>query len=95
MVRKAPGQGALGEFGDLAGQLDAGRPGADHDEGQPAFALGVVGGDLGLLERAEDAAAQLERVIDGLHAGREGGEVVVAEVGLLRAGGDDEAVERA
>ena len=35
-----------------------------------------------------------KRVVDGLHARREGGEVVVAEVGLLRAGGDDEAVER-
>ncbi len=89
---KCPGQGALGQLDDLAGQLDTGGSGPDHDEGEPPLALGMVGGDLGRLERAEDAAAQLQRVIDGLHAGGVGGELVVAEVGLLRAGGHDEAV---
>ncbi len=38
--------------------------------------------------------AQLERVVDALHAGRELGELVVAEVGLTGARGDDEAVVR-
>ena len=89
---KRPGQGALGQLDDLAGQLDARRPGTDHHEGEPAMPLGRVGGDLGGLERAEDAAAQLQGVVDGLHAGRVGGVLVVAEVGLLCAGGHDEAV---
>ena len=53
---KSPRQGALGELDDLAGQLDARRPGTDHHEGKPAVPLGRVGGDLGGLERAEDAA---------------------------------------
>ena len=46
------------------------------------------------FERAEDATAQLQRVVDRLHAGRELGEVVVAEVRLAGAGGDDQAVVR-
>ena len=51
--------------------------------------LGRVVGQLGELERAEDAAAQLERVVDALHARGELGELVVAEVGLAGAGRDD------
>ena len=51
-----------------------------------------VAGPLGLLERAQDAAPQLQRVVDRLHAGRELGEVVVAEVRLAGARGDDQAV---
>ena len=85
-------QGAVGELGDLAGHLHAGRAGADDDEGQQPVDLGLVVGQLGELERAEDAAAQLEGVVDALHAGRELGEPVVAEVGLAGAGGDDQLV---
>ena len=89
---ECPGQGALGQLDDLAGQLDTGGSGPDHDEREAALPLGRVGGDLGGLKRAEDATPQLEGVVDALHAGREGGVVVVAEVGLLGAGGHDEAV---
>ena len=91
---KRPGQRALGEFGDLACQLDAGRARADHHKREAAPALGLVGGHLGRLERAKDPAAQLQGVVDRLHSRRERGELVVAEIGLLRPGGDDEAVKR-
>ena len=90
---KRAGQRAIGELGDLACQLDAGRSRADHDEGQPALALSVIGGDLRGLERPEYPAAKFQRVVDGLHAGGEGRELVVAEIGLLCARGHDEAVE--
>ena len=50
--------------------------------------------ELGELEGAEDPAAQLERVVDALHAGRELGELVVAEVGLAGAGRHDQRVVR-
>jgi hypothetical protein len=83
----------VGQFGDLAGHLDAGRPGADHDEGEQV--VDVVAArrtDLGHLERTEDAAPQLERVIDALHAGGVFGEVVVAEVGLGRSSSDEQGV---
>ena len=85
-------QGAVGELGDLAGHLHPGRAGADDDEGQQPVDLGLVLGELGELEGAEDPAAQLEGVVDALHAGRELGEPVVAEVGLAGAGGDDQLV---
>ena len=89
------GQGAVRELGDLAGHLDAGRSGADDDEGQQVVdVLAARGADLGQLERAEDPPAQLEGVVDALHARGELGEVVVAEVGLAGAGGDDQRVVR-
>ena len=87
------GQRAIGEFGDLARQLDTRRPGADDHEGEPAFALGMVGGHLSGLERTENAAAELEGIVDGFHARGECRELVVAEVGLLRPGRHDQAVE--
>ena len=84
----------VGEFGDLPGHLDAGRTGTDDHERQQLLAAGRVAGPLGLLEGAEDTAAQLQGVVDRLHARRPLGEVVVAEVGLARAGGDDQRVVR-
>ena len=53
-----------------------------------------IGRGLGHLERTEDAAPDLERVVDRLHAGREQRELVVTEVRLPCAGRDDEAVVR-
>ena len=83
----------VGEFGDLAGHLDARRACADDRERQQLLAPRRIAGPLGLLERAEDASAQLQRVVDRLHAGRELGEMVVAEIRLARACRDDQAVE--
>src|SRR5215207_442605 len=83
---------AVRQLGDLAGHLDAGRAGTDHDEGHQPVDLGLVGGELGELEGAEDAATQLQGVIDALHTGGELGEPVVAEVGLAGAGRDDQLV---
>ena len=40
---------------------------------------------LGLLEGTEDAATELQRIVDRLHSRRELGKVVVAEVGLAGA----------
>ena len=84
---------AVRELGDLAGHLHAGRAGAhDHEGQQVVDVVAAVGAELGHLEGAEDAAAQLEGVVDALHARGVLGEVVVAEVGLRGAGGDDEGV---
>ncbi len=53
-----------GDLADLAGELDARRAAADDEEGEPgAPSLGVVVG-LGGLERREDAAADLDRVLE-------------------------------
>ena len=51
-----------------------------------------VGRGLGHLERAEDAPADLHRIVDGLHPRGVQGELVVAEVRLAGAAGHDQAV---
>ena len=61
-------------------------------ERQPGLARDGVGLELGDLEGAEDPPAELERVVDRLHARRVTCVLVVAEVRLRRAGCDDQAV---
>ena len=68
------------------------RAGADDDDREPTVALDRVGRRLGHLEGAEEAPAELQGVVDRLHARRVEGELVVAEVRLAGAGGDDQAV---
>ena len=80
------------ELSDLPGDLDAGRSGADHDDREPVLALGRVARGLGHFERAEDPAAELERVVEGLHPRRKERELVVTEVRLPDAAGHDETV---
>src|SRR5262249_61494481 len=80
-ARRAPpfeGRGAGGA--PRPPQLAAGRPGADEGEGQPVPPLVGVRARLGDLEGPEDAAADRRRLLDGLHSGRVGGELVVPEV---------------
>ena len=92
---EVPGQGPPGELGDLAGHLHAGRAGAhDHEGEQVVDVLAARGPELGHLEGAEDPPAQLQRVVDGLQARRELGEVVVAEVRLAGTRCHDQAVVR-
>ena len=82
------------QLGDLAGDLDTCWSASYDDEGHPGAAgFGVVLG-LGHLEGPEDAATQLEGVVDRLHARCEPRELVVTEVGLTCSGSDDQAVER-
>ena len=81
-----------GELGDRAGHLDAGRAAADHDEGQQRLAALLVGLGLGPLEREQHLAAHRGRVVDRLDAGRMRGPVVAAEIGVARAGGEDQPV---
>jgi len=79
-VAELPRQVPVRQLGDLTGHLDPGRSGADHHERQPPLDRGRVGLQLGELERAEDPATQLQRVVDALHARRELGKAVVAEI---------------
>ena len=82
----------MGKLRDLPGKLHAGRSCADDDERQPGSANFGIGLALGELEGAEDPPAQLQRVVDRLHARRVPRELRVSEVRLLRAGGDNQAV---
>ena len=87
-------QGPVRQLGDLPGHLHPGRPGADDHEGQPLLSIDRVLAELGQLERAEDPAAQLQCIVDALHARGELGELVISEVGLSSAGRDDQRVVR-
>jgi hypothetical protein len=84
----------LRELGDLTRHLDARGAGADDGEREQLLASRLIARSLGLFERGQDSGPQLQRVIDRLHAGRELGEMVVAEVRLARAGSENQRVER-
>ncbi len=81
-----------GHLADLPGQLDASGSGADQGEGEPAATLRRVDRGIGQLERAEDAAPDDQGMLDGLHAGRPLGELVVPEIRLLHPGRHDQVV---
>jgi len=83
----------IGELGDLASPSR--RPSAcpDHDEGQQLLAPAPFGRwTAPPARRPQGCGRELQRVVDRLHARRELGEVVVAEVRLAGARRDDEAV---
>ena len=92
MWRKSRRERVAPDLGHRAGHLDAGRAAADDDEGQPGVPADRVGLALGALERQQHAAADLQRVLEALEPGRERLPLVVAEVGVAGAGGDDQVV---
>ena len=56
------------------------------------MAANRIGLPLGALEGEQHAAPDLERILQALQPGRERLPLVVAEVGVVGAGGDDEVV---
>ena len=89
---KVAGQRPPGDLRQRARQLDAGRAAADHDERGPG-PLGLGGGlELGRLEGAQDAPADVQRVAHGLQSGGVGRPLVVSKVGVGHPGRDDEVV---
>ena len=87
-------QRVAGELPDLAGHLDTGRPAADHHEGEPRASPLLVRLELGGLERAQDLPAHRQRALQRLDLVRERLPLVVTEVGVVRAPGDDQGVVR-
>ena len=86
------GKRAIGQLGDRAGHLDAGRAAADDHEIQKPRPLGRIGFGLGLFEGEQDAAADVGRVVDGLQPRSAGGPFAVTEVGVPRAGRENQDV---
>ncbi len=84
----------VSELGNLPGHLDAGRAGADDDEGEPRLAERVVGLLLRRLEGEQDRVAEVQRPFERLQLGRVLGPVVVTEVRVAGAAADDEDVVR-
>ena len=85
-------QRVVREFGERARQFDARRSAADDDERQVSRALDLIGRPLRLLERQQQVPADEPGVFERLEAGRVRLPVVVAEVGVRRAGRDDQRV---
>jgi len=69
-----------GQLLDGAGELDAGRPGADDDEGEVRGTLGRIDLDFRCLERAQQARADEGCLLHGFHAGGELPPLLVTEV---------------
>jgi hypothetical protein len=82
----------LGQLGDRAGQFHAGRTAADDDEGEPGPPLRFVLTGLRRLEGKQKTAANVERVLDSFEARRCRCPIVVAEIAVPRARGDDQEV---
>src|SRR5262245_42211230 len=86
------GKGAVGEFGDGAGHLDAGGAGADDNEGEEASSGVCILLQFSALEGEEDAFAELGGVLERFEAGGEPLPRIIAEIGVAGAGGEDEIV---
>ena len=79
-------------LGDRARHLDTGGAAADDHERQEPLPLGLIARELRLLEPEQDVAADAGGVLDALEPRRHGGPLIVAEIGVGRAGSQHEIV---
>ena len=86
-------QRVLCDLAHRAGHLDARRPAADDDKSHPGLALGGVSAALGVFERADHLRADVKSVGQRLQPRRETCPVIVAEIAVRRARGDDQVIE--
>jgi len=91
-VAEIVAQGFPGDFGKGTSELEAGGTGANNDKGEPGAGFGGIGGALGALKGVEEFVADGSGFFEGLEAGSGFAPIVIAVVGGLRAGGDDEGV---
>ena len=80
------------DVADGSGELDAGRAAADDDEVERRMGSGLLHLAFGQFKGEKDTATDLGGILDSLEAGGELCPVVVAEVGVGGAGGEDEVV---
>jgi hypothetical protein len=85
-------QGVVSDFGEGAGEFEAGGTGADDDEGEPGAFFGFGFGALSAFEGVQKLVTHAGGFFDGFEAGGVFAPVVVAVVGGLGTGGDDEGV---
>jgi len=77
-----------------AGKLHAGRAAANNDESQQVLPPRRIGLELGLLERHQEPAAHRRRIFQRLEPGCIGLPVAVSEIGVPRAGSENQIVVR-
>ena len=80
------------DLGQRAGELDPGRPAAHDHEGQPGGASVRIAFALRMLEGGEDPAPDPGGVFDRLQPRCEGLPLGMAEVVVVRSGGEDERI---
>jgi hypothetical protein len=86
------GENVAGNLGKGAGEFDSGRAGAHDDEIQRLVLSAHGGLALRQFEGQQDAAANLESILDGLQPGSPRFPFVVTEVGMAGASGEDQVV---
>ena len=91
-VAKVAGQCRMGELDERSGHLDAGRAGADQDKRQQALADLGVRHVFSLFEGEQNAAADQGGVVDRFEPWRQPRPVIVAEIGVLRSGRQDQVI---
>ena len=91
-MTKVTSQSVLRNFRDRAGKLDSGRTAADDDEGEPGGTLAGIAFFLGHFKCHENAAADVEGILQTLEPGSDSRPVVVTEVRMGRTCGDDQVV---
>ena len=85
-VAEVRGQGGARQFDDRPGELDPGRAGADNDEGEQRRPPCLIALALRLLEGDQNAAPDGGRVFERLQSRRERLPIIMAEIGVTRAG---------
>ena len=100
MTRAEPGSKWRKSRASDCREISASAPASSTPVGPPptttnvssALRAGRIGLALGVLEREQHAAADLQRILERLQSGRERAPLVVAEVGVGRAGGENQVV---
>ncbi len=85
-------QNVTRDFRQYSGEFHAGGASAHDDEVQRLIAGAGKSPPFGQFKRKQHAAADFERVFDGLQARSEGLPIIVTEVGVRGAGGDHQVV---
>ena len=81
-----------GNLSERTRELDPGRTATDDDECEQGLAAGEIGLSFGVLESQQDATANLQRILEVLQSRREAAPLVVAKIGVRRAGGENQVV---
>ena len=92
-MAKIPRHVELGDVRDCAGKFNPGRPAADDDEVQGRMRSGLHHLPLRKLKCEQNASANLKRVFHSLEAGSDLRPVILAKVGVSRAGRENQIIE--
>lgn len=91
-VAKIMAKSFASNFGEGAGKFEASGASTDDDEGEPGAGFGFRAGTLGTFEGVENFVADGSGFLNSFETGGEGAPSIVAVIGSLRTGGDDEGV---